>query len=208
MVEHDHLPWPQHRRHLLPDVPRTGRGLHRALDQPGCVQTVGRERRHHRGVRAVGARHRSARPLVVRRPAGEPRQGGVGAACVDQDELLRVALGGRRPPGGARLLVARGTAASDFLYASTPAAASPATASPRASGCPWCSAHHARCSSTVASGAASSRARRSASCSRPIVRGPPGSGVRSNDPVACCRTPERFTAETLTPKRRAASRRG
>jgi hypothetical protein len=39
----------------------------------------------------------------------------MGAACVDQDERLRVADGDRLPPGRARLLVTLGTAASVFL---------------------------------------------------------------------------------------------
>jgi hypothetical protein len=75
-------------------------------------------------------------------------------------------------------------------------------------GWPWCSAHQAQCSNTVASGSAASRVSRIASWSGLILRGPPGIGERASDPVSCCRTTYLLTAETLTPKRRAASRMG
>jgi hypothetical protein len=76
------------------------------------------------------------------------------------------------------------------------------------SGGPDCSAHQAQCSSTVASGAACSRARNAASCLGPMRRGQPGMGLRSSERVARSCTTARFTVVTATPKRRAASRMG
>ncbi len=61
---------------------------------------------------------------------------------------------------------------------------------------PWCSAHQAQCSKTVASGSASSRASRIASCSWLISRGRPGIDLRANDPVSCCRTTVVFARRT------------
>ncbi|GCF10378.1 hypothetical protein KDI_39420 [Dictyobacter arantiisoli] len=72
----------------------------------GALQSTRRERRHQGRVLAMIARHRAGRPLVMRRPAIEPGQGGVGAALVDKDELLRVALGDLLAPGRPLLLVA------------------------------------------------------------------------------------------------------
>ena len=71
----------------------------------------------------------------------------------------------------------RSLAASVFFYASSPGGGSPATSSPRSAAGPWCSAHQAQCSSTVASGAASSRARKIASCSGPNAARAAGNGL-------------------------------
>src|SRR5215470_6120369 len=67
----------------------------------------------------------------MRCPAVEPGQGDGGAALVDEDELLRVELGDRLTPGGPRLLVAHGTAASVFFSASSPGGGWPARCSLR-----------------------------------------------------------------------------
>src|SRR5262249_2583616 len=81
------------------------------------------------GVLAMVARRRPGGSLLLRRPAIESRQRGVGATFVDQDELLGVERGRGRPPGCARLLVAHSTAASVFFSASTPSGEWPATSS-------------------------------------------------------------------------------
>ena len=181
--------------------------VHRPLDQPGLVQPVGGERGHQRGVLAVVARHRAGGALVMRRPAVEPGQGDVRAAFVDKDELLRVELGGGRTPGGARLLVA--LAGCQCLFFCVQPRRRMARHIVASLSCwPWCSAHQAQCSSTVASGAASSRARNAASCSGPMRRGQPGMGLRSSEPVSRCCTTARLTVVTATSKRRAASRMG
>ena len=106
IVEDHHLPGPQPRRQFLADVPRKGLGIHGPLNQPWFVQSVGGKCRHQRGVVAVVARHRAARALVMRRPAIEARQGGVGAAFVDKDELRWIELGDLLAPGGTRCFVA------------------------------------------------------------------------------------------------------
>jgi hypothetical protein len=45
-----HLPWPQRRRELFCDRPRTRRRIHRPLDQPRRVQAVACQRGHQREV--------------------------------------------------------------------------------------------------------------------------------------------------------------
>ena len=94
------------RHELLRDLPRAGRAVPRPVDQPGVAHALGGERGDQRGVLAVLRRHRSTRPLGRRRPAVPARQRRLGATFVDKDDLLRVARGDRRPPGGTRLLVA------------------------------------------------------------------------------------------------------
>ncbi len=90
----------------------------------------------------------------------------MGAAFVDKDELGGIELGSCLPPGRARFLVTLTGCQCLFLCVQ------PRRRTVRhivASlscwpGVPCCSAHQAQCSSTVASGAACSRANRSASC--------------------------------------------
>ena len=105
-IQNDELAGPQRRAQDLLDVALERRCVHRALDRPRGLEACGRPRRHQRRVLAVMARHRAHRPLVVRRPAIEARQGRVGAALVDKDELLWIARGDSFAPGRPRLLVA------------------------------------------------------------------------------------------------------
>ena len=170
IVHDDHLSWPQRRRELLGDVPGKRVRIHRPLDQPRLVQPIGGERGHQRGVLAVVARDRSTGPPVMRRPAIQAGQGDVRAAFVDKDELLRVELGRGRTPGAARLLVALAGCQCLFLCVQ-PKRRMARHIVASLSYWPWCSAHQAQCSSTVASGAASNRARNTASRSGPMRRG-------------------------------------
>ena len=151
-------------------------GIHGPLDHPGLVQPVGGERRHQRRVLAVVARHGAGRALVMRRPAVEAGQGDVRATFVDKDELLGVELGDRFAPGGARLLVA--LAGCQCLFLCVQPSRRIARHMVASLSCwPCCSAHQAQCSSTVASGAASSRARNAASCSRSNAPRTAGNGL-------------------------------
>jgi hypothetical protein len=177
------------------------------LDQPGHTQPVRRQGRYQRGVLAMIARHRSGRPLVVRCPAVQACQRGVCAAFVDKDDLLGIELGDRLAPGSACRLVALARCQGLFLCVQ-PRRRRARHIVASLSCCPWCSAHHAQCSSAVASGAPSNRARRIASCSRLTARGRPGIGRRASEPVSRCCTTARFTVVTATSKRRAASRMG
>ena len=143
----------------------------------------------------------------MRRPAIPAGQGAVRAAFVDKDERLWVELGRGLTPGGARLLVA--LAGCQCLFLCVQPKRRMARHIVASLSCwPWCSAHQAQCSSTVASGAASSRVRRLDSWSGPIRRGQPGIGLRASEPVSRCCTTARLTVVTATPKRRAASRMG
>ena len=163
--------------------------IHRPLDQPGHVQAVGGERRHQRGVLARVARHA---PVARRSGVPSRRVGSARCAC----RFRRQRRTPRdRPPGdasrhAARAASSRSLAASDFFSASSPRRCSARHMVASLSCCPWCSAHQAQCSKTVASGAAASRARRSASCSGPIARGRPGIGLRASEPV-CAAAPRR-----------------
>ncbi len=157
MIQHDHLPRPQGRPQRLREVPVEGRRLHRPLDRLGHAPAVGGQCHHQRGVPAVVARHRSGRPLVVGRPAREPCQGDMRAAFVDKDEPLGVELGNRLAPSGACLLVALARCQRLF-FCVQPRRCRARHIVASLTCCPWCSAHQAQCSSTVASGAASSRA--------------------------------------------------
>lgn len=53
-------------------------------------------------------------------------------------------------------------------------------------GPPVVAIHQARCSANVASGAASRRARKAASRSGPMRRGPPGIALGASSPLAAC----------------------
>jgi len=106
VVQHHDLSRSQGGSQLLLDVALEGRGIHRPLNRPGRLQPLGRQRRHQCRVPAVIARHGVRRPLIMRCPAVEPRQRGVRAAFVDEDELLRVELCGCLPPGRPGRLVA------------------------------------------------------------------------------------------------------
>ena len=100
----------------------------------------------------------------MRRPAVEAKQRRVGTALIDEDELLRVVAGDCGAPGGARFLVALAGCHRFFLCVQ-PRRRMARHMAISLTACPTCSAHQAQCSRTVASGAASSRVRRSASCS-------------------------------------------
>ena len=106
IVQHDDLSGRELRRELFGDVPFDGRRLHRALDQPRHAQAVGCQGCDQRGVLAMVARHRPARPPVMRRPAIQARQRRVRATLLDEDEPLGSELSDRLPPGGTRRLVA------------------------------------------------------------------------------------------------------
>ncbi len=176
IIQHHDLSRPQRRRQLLRDVPHERRRIHRPLDHPGHVHAVGGERRHQRGVLAVVAWHRAGGSLVMRCPAVEPGQGDIRAAFVDKDELLRVELGDRFAPGFARLLVAFAGCQPFFLWVQ-PRRRMARHIVASLSCWPSCSAHQAQCSNTVASGAASSRARNAASCSGPMRARVAGNGL-------------------------------
>src|SRR5262249_9419563 len=62
-------PAPPPRREALGDRPRPRRRLHRSLDQPRRLQTVGAPRGDPRAVLAVVARRRSAGSPLLPRPA-------------------------------------------------------------------------------------------------------------------------------------------
>jgi hypothetical protein len=194
IVQHDHLPWLQCRCQLLGDGAGKRRRIHRSLDQPGLVQTIGGKRRHQCGVLAVVARDRSSGPQLLRRPAIQTGQGDGRAAFVDKDELLRVELSRGRPPGAARLLIAHGTAASVFFCASTLSGGWPATSSPRSTASPGAPLPQHRLPLRSSSG--------------PIRRGQPGMGLRASEPVSRSCTTARLTVVTATSKRRAATRMG
>ena len=197
IVQHDDLSRSQRRRELLGDIPFKRRSIHCPLDQPGLVHTVGSERGDQREVLAVVARDRSSGPPIMRRPAIHAGQRDIRAAFVDKDELLRVEVSRGRPPGAARLLVAFAGCQCLFLCVQ-PKRRMARHIVASLSDWPWCSAHQAQCSSTVASGAASNRARRLDSWSGPIRRGQPGMRLRSSEPVSRRCTTARFTVLTAT----------
>jgi hypothetical protein len=121
-------------------------------------------------VLAVVARDRADGSPVMRRPPIQAGQRNVRAAFVDKDELLGVELGDRFPPAAARLLVA--LAGCQCLFLCVQPKRRMARHIVASLSCwPWCSAHQAQCSSTVASGAASNRTCNAASRLGPMRRG-------------------------------------
>ena len=155
------------------DVPSEGGRVHRPLEHPGDTQPVGCQRRDQRGVRAAVARHR------IQSPAGHaaPSHRAASRRCGSRFRRRRPTAQGRarRPTCARRRAPPHYAHWLPMIFFMRPAEAMQgAPHADFAQLLPLVLRPPGACSSTVASGAAASRARRIASCSPRIARCGPG----------------------------------
>ena len=201
--DHD-LPWAQAGRQNAFGIGGEGCPVDGPWHRHGRTDARGGQGGQKRDVGTVVARYATNRSCAAWGACPAPRQGGVGAGLVDEDQIRRHERGDLVPPSGTGRVIAFGRDERLFL-SGQPARPSARDIVAGLTQTPVIAAHWAQCSLSVASGAARTWATRAGSASRAIRRDRPGRGEAATEPVWRCRWRHRLIVLSPTPKRRAAS---